>query len=77
MRRGRQMKLRAGILLPWPSPPYGYRGHPDRPRDPAGVKIEPTEGAIVQEVFRRYRQTHETLVSLSTYLLQLDIKRLV
>jgi len=74
MRRGRQMKLRAGILLPWPNPPYGYRGHPDRPRDPAGVKIEPTEGAIVQEVFRRYCQAHETLVSLSTYLLQLDIK---
>jgi site-specific DNA recombinase len=74
MRRGRQMKLRAGILLPWPSPPYGYRGHPDRPRDPAGVHIEPTEGAIVQEVFRRYRQAHETLVSLSTYLLQLDMK---
>jgi len=69
MRRGRQMKLRAGILLPWPNPPYGYRGHPDRPRDPAGVKIEPTEGAIVQEVFRRYRQAHETLVSVSTYLL--------
>jgi site-specific DNA recombinase len=73
MRRGRQMKLRAGLLLPWPHPPYGYRVHPDRPRDPAGVTIEPTEGAIVQEVFRRYRQTHETLAGLSTYLLQLGI----
>src|SRR5215831_13982241 len=30
MRRGRQMKLRAGILLPWTIPPYGYRMHPDR-----------------------------------------------
>src|SRR5215475_4342577 len=74
MRRGRQMKLRAGILLPWPTPPYGYRVHPDRPRDPAGVQIEPTEGAVIQEVFRRYAQDQETLVSLSKYLLQLGIK---
>jgi site-specific DNA recombinase len=60
MRRGRQVKLRAGILLPWPSPPYGYRVHPDRPRDPAGVELEPTEGAVVQELFRRYVQEQET-----------------
>src|SRR5262247_1455587 len=46
MRRGRQRKLQAGILLPWTIPPYGYRLHPDQPRDPAGVQIEPTEGAI-------------------------------
>jgi site-specific DNA recombinase len=72
-RRGRQMKLRAGLLLPWPTPPYGYRGHPDRPRDPAGVQIEPTERAVVQEVFRRYAQEQETLVGLSQYLLQLGI----
>ena len=66
MRRGRQMKLRAGLLLPWPTPPYGYRVHPDRPRDPAGVQIEPTEGAVIQEVFRRYAQDQETLVGLSS-----------
>jgi site-specific DNA recombinase len=74
MRRGRQVKLRAGLLLPWPSPPYGYRVHPDRPRDPAGVEREPTEGAVVQELFRRYGQDQETLVGLSKYLLQLGIK---
>jgi site-specific DNA recombinase len=68
MRRGRQRKLRVGLLLPWPRPPYGYRVHPDRPRDPQGVAIEPTEGAIVQALFRRYRQPHETLVGLSSYL---------
>jgi site-specific DNA recombinase len=51
MRRGRQMKLRAGVLLPWPTPPYGYRGHPDRPRDPAGVQIEPTEGRWSKRCF--------------------------
>jgi site-specific DNA recombinase len=41
MRRGRQMKLRAGGLLPWTRAPYGYRVNPDRPRDPAGVRVEP------------------------------------
>jgi len=30
MRRGRQMKLTAGALLPWTVPPYGYRSAPDR-----------------------------------------------
>ena len=30
MRRGRQMKLRAGSLLPWTRPPYGYRVDPDQ-----------------------------------------------
>jgi len=35
MRRGRQMRIRAGTLLPWTTPPYGYRLHPDHPRDPA------------------------------------------
>jgi site-specific DNA recombinase len=74
MRRGRQVKLRAGVLLPWPSPPYGYRVHPDRPRDPAGVELEPSEGAIVRELLRRYAQDQETLVGLSTYRLHLGIK---
>jgi site-specific DNA recombinase len=74
MRRGRQVKLRAGLLLPWPSPPYGYREHPDHPRDPARVELEPTEGAVVQELFRRYAQDQETLVGLSKYLLHLGIK---
>src|SRR5215510_14427464 len=74
MRRGRQMKLRAGVLLPWTTPPYGYRVQPDQPRDPSGVQIEPTEGAIVQELFRRYGQDHETLLGLAKYLLKLAIK---
>jgi site-specific DNA recombinase len=45
-RRGRQMQLRAGMLLPWTLPPSGDRLHPERPRDPAGGPIEPTAGAI-------------------------------
>src|SRR5574341_2154486 len=48
MRRGRQTKLRAGILLPWTWAPYGYRMSPDRPRDPAGVQVDAAEAAVVQ-----------------------------
>jgi site-specific DNA recombinase len=36
MRRGRQQKYRAGLLLPWTRPPYGYRVDPTRPRWRAG-----------------------------------------
>jgi site-specific DNA recombinase len=73
MRRGRQMKLKAGALLPWTVPPYGYRSAPDRPRDPSGVQIEPAEGAIVQELFARYLEDHGTLLSLAKHLLQLRL----
>ena len=31
MRRGRLRKLQAGILLPWTTPPFGYRMDPDPP----------------------------------------------
>ena len=40
MRRGRLAALRAGRLLPWTVPPYGYRLDPHRPRDPAGVRLD-------------------------------------
>jgi site-specific DNA recombinase len=73
MRRGRQMKLKAGALLPWTVPPYGYRSAPDRPRDPSGVHIEPAEGAIVQELFARYLDEQGTLLSLVKHLLQLRL----
>jgi len=73
MRRGRQMKLKAGALLPWTVPPYGYRSAPDHARDPSGVQIEPAEGAIVRELFARYLQEHGTLLSLAKHLLQLGL----
>ena len=53
-RRGRLHKLRSGLMLPWTRPPYGYRADPDRPRDPAGVRVDPTEAALVAELFRWY-----------------------
>ncbi len=65
MRRGRLAKLQAGLLLPWTRPPYGYRLHPDRPRDPSGVTIEPSEAAIVAELFAAYLQPGATLASLA------------
>jgi len=54
MRRGRLSTLRAGLLLPWTRPPYGYRLAPERPRDPTGVTLAPDEAAVVAEVFARY-----------------------
>jgi site-specific DNA recombinase len=51
MRRGRLRKLRAGVLLPWTRPPYGYRVDPERPRDPAGVRLDETEATIVRDLF--------------------------
>ena len=68
------MKLQAGMLLPWTVPPYGYRLHPERPRDLAGVQIELTEGAIVQELFVRYLEDGGTLLGLAKDLLQRGMK---
>lgn len=56
MRRGRLTKLQAGLLLPWTHAPYhapyGYLVHPDRPRDPSGVELEPFKSAVVAEILR-------------------------
>lgn len=74
MRRGRQRKLQAGVLLPWTIPPYGYRLDLERPRDPSGVQIEPSEGAIVQALFARYLEAEGILLGLAKFLLQLGAK---
>jgi site-specific DNA recombinase len=68
MRRGRLSKYRAGILLPWTRPPYGYRLHPERPRDPSGVRVEPAEAAIVAEIFAEYLQDSAGLISVAKQL---------
>ncbi len=54
MRRGRLQKFRAGSMLAWSRPPYGYRLDPDHPRDPSGVRLEETEAAHVAEMFAYY-----------------------
>src|SRR3954469_6378588 len=68
MRRGRLAKLRAGLLLPWTYPPYGYRLSPDRPRDPAGVTADPAEAAVVAELFAMYREPGTSLMQLAMHL---------
>src|SRR4051794_33134516 len=73
MRRGRQAKLRAGCLLPWTRPPYGYRLDPDRPRDPAGVTLEAAEAAVVRELFAAYLEDHASLFGLAKRLRALGI----
>src|ERR1700761_8220799 len=52
MRRGRLPRLRAGTLLPWTRPPYGFRLDPERPRDPAGVHQDEAEVAVVAMLVR-------------------------
>jgi site-specific DNA recombinase len=44
MRRGRPAKLHAGQPPPWV--PFGYRTDPERPCDPAGLRVEEHEAAI-------------------------------
>lgn len=70
MRRGRLNKLQAGLLLPWTYPPYGYRLHPDRPRDPTGVTVDLAEAAIVAELFALYLQPEMSLAKLAKLLSQ-------
>jgi site-specific DNA recombinase len=68
MRRGRQARLRSGQLLPWTRAPYGYRLHPQRPRDPAAVQVDPVAAVIVQELFAAYAAGGVTLHGLAAQL---------
>jgi len=68
MRRGRQARLRSGQLLPWTRAPYGYRLHPERPRDPAAVQIDPVAATVVQELFAAYAAGGVTLHALAARL---------
>jgi site-specific DNA recombinase len=54
MRRGRLRRLKAGTLLPWTQAPFGYRLDPDHPRDPAGVRVDEAQAAVVREIFAWY-----------------------
>jgi site-specific DNA recombinase len=65
MRRGRQRKLQAGLLLPWTKPPFGYRVDPERPRDPTGVRRDEAEAAIVAEMFAWYAEEGRSLYGLA------------
>src|SRR3954469_24351232 len=73
MRRGRLRKLRAGTLLPWTRPPYGYRLDPDRPRGPAGVRLDEAGGGGVRDLFAWYADEGVTVMALVQRLGRLGI----
>jgi len=68
MRRGRLRKLQAGLLLPWTRPPYGFRVDPERPSDPAGVRQDAAEAAVVATLFAVYAEERCSLFSLASKL---------
>src|SRR5204862_32118 len=73
MRRGRQAKLRAGALLPWTRPPFGYRLDPERPRQAAGVRVDPGEAALVAQLFGWYLEPGGTVYRLARRLTDLGV----
>jgi DNA invertase Pin-like site-specific DNA recombinase len=73
MRRGRQAKLRAGTLLPWTTPPFGYRLDPERPRDAAGVRVEPDTAVLVAQRFDWYLEPQATVYRLAKRLTDLHV----
>jgi site-specific DNA recombinase len=73
MRRGRLSKYRAGVLLPWSRPLYGYRLDAEHPRDPRGVRLEPAQSAMAAEIFAAYLQDGASLLSVATQLLERSI----
>ena len=73
MRRGRLAKLRAGTLLPWTRPPFGYRLDAERPRDPAAVRVEPSEAVLVAQLFDWYLEPQATVYQLARRLTDLGV----
>jgi site-specific DNA recombinase len=73
MRRGRLSKLRAGRLLPWPRPLYGYQVDPERPRDPAGLLLDPITSVIVQQIFAWYLEPQATLYQVAKRLIDAEV----
>ena len=64
MRRGRLARYRAGLLLPWVRPVYGYLLNPERPRDPRGVRVSEAQAAVVRQVFAWYLEEGTSLSSI-------------
>src|SRR5436190_14117896 len=73
MRRGRLAKLRAGTLLPWTTPPFGYRLDPERPRDAAAVRVEPGEAVLVAQLFDWYLENQATVRQVARRLTDLHV----
>jgi site-specific DNA recombinase len=73
MRRGRLAKYKAGLLLPWTHVPYGPRVDPDRPRDPAGVRLDEAKAAVVSEIFAAYLEPGASLFGVSRHLRDMGV----
>jgi site-specific DNA recombinase len=65
LRRGRLARLRAGQLLPWIQPPFGYRVEPDRPRDPDGLQRDAFAATVVEHIFGWYVEGHTSLCGIA------------
>jgi site-specific DNA recombinase len=65
MRRGRLSRLRAGQLLPWVRVPFGYQVDPQKPRDPAGLRLDGYAVLIVQQIFAWYLEAGNSLSSIA------------
>jgi len=64
MRRGRLARYRAGLLLPWTQPVYGYLLDPEHPRDPKGVRVNEAQAAVVRQLFAWYLEEGASLSSI-------------
>src|SRR5438552_6592412 len=73
MRRGRQAKMRAGTLLPWTTPPFGYRLDPERPRQASAVRVEAGEAVLVAQLFDWYLEPQATVYRLARRLTDLGV----
>lgn len=73
MRRGRLMKYRAGKLLPWGRPAYGYGLDQEHPRDPEHVWVDKVEAAVIVEIFNWYLQPDTTLYRIARRLTDLGV----
>jgi site-specific DNA recombinase len=51
--------------LGWTTPPFGYRLDPERPRDAAGVRVEPSEAVLVAQLFDWYLEPQASLCQLA------------
>jgi site-specific DNA recombinase len=66
-------RLRAGTLLPWTRPPFGYRLDAERPRDAAAVRVEPGEAVLVAQMFDWYLEPRATVHQLARRLTDLGV----
>ncbi len=73
MRRGRQARLRAGMLLSWTTPPFGYRLDPERPRLASAVRVDPGEATLVAQLSDWYMEPQASIYRLARRLTDLGV----